>query len=112
MELEQPKIARRDFLALAALAAGGAAFGRSPSSAGQPTRIVDMGAVELSRAIHGRAISCVEVMTAFLDRIDSLNPRVNAIVALQGRDALIAEARRHDAQLAAHETVGPLHGFP
>ena len=112
MEVAQPRIARRDFMMLAGLVAGGAAFGRTPSAPGQATRIVDMGAVELSRAIQGRAVSCVEVMTAFLDRIETLNPRVNAIVALQDRDSLIAEARRRDAQLAAHETVGPLHGFP
>lgn len=71
-----------------------------------------MGAVELARAIRGRRISCVEVMTAFLDRIDALNPRVNAIVALQERAGLLAQAREHDAQLAAGGPVGPLHGFP
>jgi amidase len=112
MDVAQPRIARRDFMVLAGLIAGGAAFGRGASAAGQATRIVDMGAVELSRAVRGRAVSCVEVMTAFLDRIDALNPRVNAIVALQDRSGLIAEARRCDAQLAARETVGPLHGFP
>ena len=36
----------------------------------------------LSRAIAAREISCVEVMAAFLHRIDSLNPRINAIVSL------------------------------
>jgi len=112
MEISEPRIARRDFMALAALAAGGMAFGKAASAAGRATRIVDMGAVELSSAIRTRAVSCVEVMTAFLDRIEALNPRVNAIVALQDRGDLIAQARRHDAHLAAREPVGPLHGFP
>lgn len=112
MEFPQPQLARRDFLALAALAAGGAAFGTAASAAGSPTRIVDMGAVELAREIRGRRISCVEVMTAFLDRIEALNPRVNAIVALRERAGLLAQAREHDIQLAAAGPVGPLHGFP
>jgi len=111
-EFSQPRLRRRDFMGLAALAAGGAAFGKSASAAGSAVPIVEMGAAALSRAIHARAISCVEVMTAFLDRIDALNPRVNAIVALQERGGLIAQARRCDAQLAAGDALGVLHGFP
>lgn len=112
MEFLQPRFARRQFVALAALTAGGSAFGGSASAAGAATQIVELGAVELSRAIRGRSLSCVEAMMAFLDRIDALNPKVNAIVALQQRDGLIAQARRCDAQLAANEPVGVLHGFP
>src|ERR1700693_3023148 len=59
-----------------------------------------------------RQISCVEVMTAYLDHIDKLNPKVNAIVALQDRAALLAQSRERDAQLARGELMGPLHGFP
>jgi amidase len=111
-EFQQPRLARRDFLAVAALAAGGAAFGGSARAENRATRIVDMAAVELARAIRTRAVSCVEVMTAFLDRIEALNPRVNAIVALQDRAGLLAQAREKDAQLAAGGPVGVLHGFP
>ena len=41
-----------------------------------------------------------------------LNPRVNAIVALQDRANLLLQAREHDVQLARGELMGPLHGFP
>ena len=113
MEFRQPRLARRDVLALAALAAGGAAFGGDAlATRQQATRIVDMSAVDLARAIRTRALSCVEVMTAFLDRIEALNPRVNAIVALQERAGLLAQASEHDARLAARGPIGPLHGFP
>jgi amidase len=112
MEFQQPRLARRDFLALAALAAGGAAFSGSARAAGQATRIVDMRAVALARAIRARSVSCVEVMTAFLDRIAALNPAVNAIVALQDRELLLAQAREKDAQLTAGGPIGVLHGFP
>ena len=77
-----------------------------------PSDIVAMDAAALSRAIRARKVSCVEVMTACLDQIERLNPRVNAIVALRDRPELLAEARARDAQLARGEPTGPLHGFP
>ena len=112
MEVLQPSLARRQFIGLVALAAGGMASGKSMSRPGGSTRIVELSAVELSKAIRGRVVSCVEVMTAALDQIETFNPQVNAIVALQDRSALLAEARRRDEQLSTQESVGVLHGFP
>ncbi len=83
-----------------------------PASAGASCGIVMMDAVALAAAIRARQVSCVEVMTAYLDQIDRLNPMVNAIVALQDRAALLGEARERDAQLARGDAVGPLHGLP
>ena len=77
-----------------------------------PSDILDMGAVALSAAIHGKAVSCVEVMRATLARIECVNPAVNAIVALQDTGTLLAEAGERDARLARGESAGPLHGFP
>jgi amidase len=74
--------------------------------------IVMMDAVALSSAIHTRQISCVEVMTAYLDQIERLNPKVNAIVALEDRGKLLAQAQERDGQLARGQSMGPLHGFP
>lgn len=74
--------------------------------------IVMMDAVALADAICARKVSCIEVMKAFLDHIEALNPRVNAIVALQDRAALLSQAAERDRQLAVGETVGPLHGVP
>src|SRR5882724_1081019 len=74
--------------------------------------IVMLEAVALAGAIRSRRVSCVEVMTAYLDHIDEFNPRVNAIVALQDRDSLLAQARERDSQLAQGQSMGPLHGFP
>jgi amidase len=71
-----------------------------------------MDAASLARAIHARAVSCVEVMSGYLDHIERINPKVNAIVALQDRQDLLAQARQRDAQLARGESMGPLHGFP
>src|SRR5712691_10752926 len=77
-----------------------------------PSDIVMMDAGELAGAIRARKVSCVEVMAAYLDHIDRLNPKVNAIVALQDRADLLGQAREKDAQLARGEAVGPLHGRP
>lgn len=77
-----------------------------------PDDIVSLDAVALSRAIHARDVSCVEVMNAYLAQIDRFNPAVNAIVAMQNRDALLSLAAERDAQLSKGESLGALHGFP
>jgi len=82
----------------------------SPTS--DPVDIVMMDAASLESTIRSRSVSCVEVMNAYLDHIEKLNPKVNAIVALQDRPGLLAQARERDAQLARGESMGPLHGFP
>jgi amidase len=85
----------------------------TPASAAiRVSDIVTMDAVVLAGAIRSRQVSCVEVMSAYLDHIEKLNPAVNAIVALQDRAGLLAQAGERDAQLARGEAVGPLHGFP
>jgi amidase len=71
-----------------------------------------MDAVTLADAIRARQVSCVEVMTAYLDHIDKINPRVNAIVALQDRASLLTQAEEQDRLVVRGELMGPLHGFP
>lgn len=76
------------------------------------SEIVLMDATALRKSIHSREVSCVEVMSAYLNHIDAFNPQVNAIVALQEREVLLAAAGERDLQLSHGEPVGPLHGFP
>ncbi|WP_347354937.1 amidase [Intrasporangium sp.] len=86
-----------------------------PSTVPRPddlTRIVDWSGAELSAAIAGGQVTCVEVMAAYLDHIDLVNPHVNAIVSLRPRDELLAEAAEKDARLARGERQGWMHGFP
>jgi amidase len=66
----------------------------------------------LSRLIRSREVSTLEVMTAFLDQIDRVNPHVNAIPTLRPRDELLEAARAADAVLARGEITGPFHGLP
>ncbi len=74
--------------------------------------IVKLDALALAQAIKNRKVSCVEVMTAYLDWIERLNPRVNAIVSLQERSGLLAQARARDEELARGHYHGWMHGFP
>jgi amidase len=69
-------------------------------------------ASDLAQAIERRAVSCREVMRAYLERIERLNPLVNAIVSLQDHDRLLVQAAERDAQLAQGHRLGWMHGFP
>src|SRR3984957_9991394 len=93
---------------------GGAAVlaAQATPAVAKPSDIVMMDATALSAAIATRKLSSVEVMTAYLDHIAAFNPKVNAIVALQDRGQLLAEAAERDAQVARGEIMGPLHGLP
>jgi amidase len=102
---------RRSVLEIAGGAATGAFMASQPAAAAV-SDIVRMDARSLAAAIVARKLSCAEVMTAYLDHIAALNPKVNAIVALQDRQALLAQAQERDAQVARGEIMGPLHGFP
>ncbi|HXW84736.1 MAG TPA: amidase [Candidatus Binataceae bacterium] len=74
--------------------------------------MVSLDALALSSAIRSKQVSCVEVMSAYLDHIERFNPLVNAIVSRRSRDDLLAEARTRDQQLARGEYLGWMHGFP
>jgi amidase len=77
-----------------------------------PGDVVALSAFALSQAIYQRELSCGEVMHCYLDRIDEVNPVYNAIVALQPRDQLLAQAEQCDLELARGEYRGWMHGMP
>src|ERR1700749_4977288 len=77
-----------------------------------PSSPLSHDASQLSRLLAERQLSCLELMTATLERIAALNPHYNAIVSLRDGDALLAEARARDAQLARGGRCGGMHGFP
>lgn len=56
---------------------------------------------------HGR-LSAEEVMAETLDRIDQVNPKVNALIQRRSREELLNEARTLDRQ----KSRGLLHGLP
>lgn len=72
----------------------------------------DSSALDLSRAIHLKQVSCQEVMQTTLERMARFNPLSNALVSLQEPELLMAQARERDAQLARGESMGWMHGMP
>jgi amidase len=66
---------------------------------------------DLAAAIARRELSAREVVAAHLERIDRVNPRLNAIVSLRP-EAALADADAADRRLARGERPGPLHGLP
>ncbi len=67
-------------------------------------------ALALARAIRTKELSSVDVVTAHLERIEVVNPRLNAVVQVS-RTAL-SEARAADAAVARGEALGAFHGVP
>jgi amidase len=68
-------------------------------------------AADLAQAIRTRAISARDAVSAALDRLAAVNPRINAIVETLGDEALAA-ATDADEQVRRGEPLGPLHGVP
>ena len=72
---------------------------------------------QLAAALAAKKISSVELTTLFLDRIDRLNPALNAFVTTD-REKTLAMARAADESLkvgagpSSHGATSPLHGIP
>jgi amidase len=85
---------------------------QAPQGVSNPDPILQLDAIALNQALHRREISCEALMRATLARIEELNPRFNAIVALRPQADLLAQARQADAELRAGQSRGFLHGMP
>ncbi len=70
-----------------------------------------MSALELAATIRDREVSSREVIQAHLDRIEAVNPHLNAIVRLLPDQALAA-AGAADRAVSDGTRLGPLHGVP
>lgn len=68
-------------------------------------------ATRLAELIRTGEVSPVEVVQAHLDRIEMVNPRVNAVVTLMAEDALRV-AKTAEAAVMAGAVLGPFHGVP
>ncbi len=70
----------------------------------------DLTAREAARLIAQKELSPVEMAKASIERVETLNPAINAVVA-QDFDRLLDEARVAEAKVMAGEALGPLHGL-
>jgi amidase len=66
---------------------------------------------ELAGMLRRREIGCRELLDYYAERVERLNPRVNAVVTLDVERARV-RAGEADKALARGEVWGPLHGVP
>jgi aspartyl-tRNA(Asn)/glutamyl-tRNA(Gln) amidotransferase subunit A len=77
-------------------------------------RSIELGftpATELARQIRMKALSPVELTRAVLERIERVNPVVNAFCTLTA-DGALAQAREAERAVTSGAPLGPLHGIP
>ena len=67
--------------------------------------------LDAAEQIRTRKLSPVELTRECLDRIERLNPQLNAFITVTAEPALDA-ARQSEADIAAGNHRGPLHGIP
>ena len=70
-----------------------------------------LSACEIAAQIRRKAISPVEVARAHLERIERLNPKLNAFVDWQA-EIVLAQAREAEKAVLRGDELGPLHGVP
>jgi amidase len=70
----------------------------------------ELPAADLRRLVVTRAVSAVQVVEACLERVEALNPTLNAVVTLNPH--ALEDAVKLDARLAKGEEPGPLFGLP
>src|ERR1041384_849605 len=73
--------------------------------------MIDLTITEASDLLRQKKLSPVDLTKACLERIDRLNPTLNAFITITGENAIA------DAEIAEHEIDqgnwrGPLHGIP
>ena len=80
-------------------------------------QIVDLSAIHYQEAtalaalIRTKQLSSREVVQAHLDRIEAVNPKINAVVTLMAEQAL-TNAEAADKAVTSGAPLGPLHGVP
>lgn len=113
------KTTRRGFMKTGALVGLGFCVGgcRAPAKScgfpkdklnNSPLNYVD--ATDLARRIRAKEVSPVEVMQEHLERIGSINSKINAIVVMN--EAAMAQAQEAEAAIMRGERGGALHGVP
>jgi aspartyl-tRNA(Asn)/glutamyl-tRNA(Gln) amidotransferase subunit A len=81
-------------------------FGRKPGA-----DLTTLSIREAGSLVRRKAISPVELTSACLQRIDRLNPVINAFITVTADEAM-AQAREAEGEVRRGKWRGPLHGIP
>jgi len=84
---------------------------RQFSSTDETEELLYMSATKVAKMIRNKEISSQEVVELCLDRIDEVNPQINAVVQIV-RERGLMEAKAADEAVKAGKTLGLLHGVP
>ena len=77
----------------------------------QTAELVAQTAHQLADLIKRKEASPVQIVEACLERIERLNPRLNAFISVTEKQAL-AQAREAEREIRGGHYRGPLHGIP
>lgn len=77
----------------------------------QTDELVDLSIAEAARRMAAGTLTSTALTRAYLDRIERLEPSINAFITVTAETA-IAEAEMRDAERAAGNVRGLLHGIP
>jgi len=76
-----------------------------------PTALPFQTAKQLATAIRKKKIGCVELLDLYLKRVETHNPALNAIIAMDVEGAR-KRAKAADRAVKSGKKLGPLHGVP
>ena len=76
----------------------------------QPYSIVEKSVAEISADIAGGRTTSEAVTAAYIERIEAVNPRIQAVISVNP-NAMLA-ARASDARRTQDQSLGPLDGIP
>ncbi|MBS1792129.1 MAG: amidase [Acidobacteria bacterium] len=101
--------ARREFLknslaSIPVLMAGNAVFGKSGD-------LTSLSLQQASELVRTKSVSPVDLLRACLQRIEQLNPALNAFITV-ANEAALAQARELERERQRGRWRGPLHGIP
>ncbi|WP_154855059.1 amidase [Cyclobacterium xiamenense] len=77
----------------------------------EPASIHYKSVTALAEMIRTKEVSALEVVQAYIDRIDAVNYQLNAVV-MECFDRALDEAKKADQALAKGNSTGSLHGVP
>ncbi len=101
-------INRREFVRTSLATAAVLGSARTPAEA---TGLTELTLQQASAALRRKDLSPVDLTRACLDRIATLDPRLNAFITV-GPDQALEQARERERELARGQQRGPLHGIP
>ncbi len=85
--------------------------GAVPEYNGNPATLAFASAAHLSRLIHAKQVTSLQLTQMYLERLKSIGPKLNCVITLT-EPLAIEQAKRADAELAAGNDRGALHGMP